>query len=294
MNNYEKVNGIIVIDKPKDYTSRDIVNIVSKTFHTKKVGHTGTLDPIATGVLVVCVNKATKLVELLSSLDKEYVADFEFGTLTDTLDNTGKVISDEHIKIEKENMIKVLKSMIGKYEQVVPIYSAIKVNGRKLYEYARNNEEVILPIHKVEVYDLELLSISNENNKTHAKIRCHVSKGTYIRSLGNDIAKYFNTNAIMTGLRRTKQGKFLIEKAMKLEELNEKNELISITECLENYEKIIANDNIKNDIKNGRSISNIYNKDVILFVDKDQEAMALYHVEENINILKPWKMFKID
>lgn len=294
MNNYEKTNGIIVIDKPRDYTSRDIVNIVSKTFHTKKVGHTGTLDPIATGVLVICINKATKLVELLSSLDKEYIADFEFGTLTDTLDNTGKIISDEHIKIEKSDMIKVLKSMIGNYEQVVPIYSAIKVNGRKLYEYARNGEQVILPIHNVEIYDLELINISNENNKTYARVRCHVSKGTYIRSLGNDIAKHFNTNAIMTDLRRTKQGKFLIENAIKIEELNEKTKFISITESLENYDKIIANDNITNDIKNGRSISNIYDKDVVLFVDQNEEAMALYHIEEDINILKPWKMFKID
>lgn len=294
MNNYEKTNGIIVIDKPKDYTSRDIVNIVSKNFHTKKVGHTGTLDPIATGVLVVCVNKATKLVELLSSLDKEYVADFEFGTLTDTLDSTGKIISDEHIRIEKDDMIKVLKNMIGKYEQVVPIYSAVKINGRKLYEYARNNEQVVLPIHNVEIYDLELISISNENDKTYAKIRCHVSKGTYIRSLGNDIAKHFNTNAIMTNLRRTTQGKFLIDCAIKLEELNENTKLISITECLENYDKVIANDNITNDIKNGRSISNIYDKDVVLFIDKNLVAMALYHIEEDANILKPWKMFKID
>lgn len=294
MNNYEETNGIIIIDKPKDYTSRDIVNIVSKTFHTKKVGHTGTLDPIATGVLIVCVNKATKLVELLSSLDKEYVADFEFGTLTDTLDNTGKIINDEHIEIAKEDMVKVLKSMIGEYKQVVPIYSAVKVNGRKLYEYARNNEQVILPIHNVEIYDLELISITNKNNKTYAKIRCHVSKGTYIRSLGNDIAKHFNTNAIMIDLRRTKQGKFLIDDCIKLEQLNENTKLISITDCLKNYDKVIANDNIKNDIKNGRSISNIYNKDVILFVDEDQTAMALYHIEEDINILKPWKMFKIN
>src|SRR5574344_66818 len=215
------MDGILIIDKPKDYTSRDVVNVVGKKFHTKKIGHTGTLDPLATGVLVVCLNKGTKLVELLSSLDKEYIATFEFGTLTDTLDNTGNILKDENVKIEKEDLEKVLAKMIGKYNQVVPIYSAIKVNGKKLYEYARNNEEVELPVHNVDIYDLELLDFYDQNFKPYAKIRCHVSKGTYIRSLGNDIANYLNTNAIMTDLRRGKQGKFLIENAMKLDEINE-------------------------------------------------------------------------
>lgn len=287
------MDGILIIDKPKDYTSRDVVNVVGKKFHTKKIGHTGTLDPLATGVLVVCINKGTKLVELLSALDKEYIATFEFGTLTDTLDNTGNILKNEKISIDKTKLQEVLNKMIGNYNQVVPIYSAVKVNGKKLYEYARNNEEVELPVHNVEIYDLELLDFYEQNFKPYAKIRCHVSKGTYIRSLGNDIANYLNTNAIMTDLRRVKQGKFLIENAMKLDEINENTELISITECLSNYYKVVANTNIRDDIRNGRSISNVYDKSEVLFVDNNNIALALYQSNEE-GILKPWKMFKID
>lgn len=287
------MDGILIIDKPKDYTSRDVVNVVGKKFHTKKIGHTGTLDPLATGVLVVCINKGTKLVELLSALDKEYIAIFEFGTLTDTLDNTGNILKNEKISIDKTKLQEVLNKMIGNYNQVVPIYSAVKVNGKKLYEYARNNEEVELPVHNVEIYDLELLDFYEQNFKPYAKIRCHVSKGTYIRSLGNDIANYLNTNAIMTDLRRVKQGKFLIENAMKLDEINENTELISITECLSNYYKVVANTNIRDDIRNGRSISNVYDKSEVLFVDNNNIALALYQSNEE-GILKPWKMFKID
>lgn len=287
------MDGILIVDKPKDYTSRDVVNVVSKIFHTKKVGHTGTLDPLATGVLVVCLNKGTKLVELLSSLDKEYIATFEFGTLTDTLDNTGNILKDENVKIEKEDLEKVLAKMIGKYNQVVPIYSAIKVNGKKLYEYARNNEEVELPVHNVDIYDLELLDFYEKKSKSYAKIRCHVSKGTYIRSLGNDIALFLNTNAIMTDLRRIKQGDFSIDNALKLDEINENTSMIPITNCLSKYYKVIANETISSDIKNGRSIPNIYGKEDVLFVDDKDTALALYH-DNNENILKPWKMFKID
>lgn len=287
------MDGIIIIDKPKDYTSRDVVNIVGKTFHTKKVGHTGTLDPLATGVLVVCVNKATKLVEMLTSLDKEYIAEFEFGTLTDTLDSTGKVIKSESIHIEEDKLKEVLNSMIGEYPQTVPLYSAIKVDGKKLYEYARNGEEVELPVHNVNIFGLELLSIDYSNDKTYARIKCHVSKGTYIRSLGNDIACKLNTNAIMTELRRTKQGEFKLEDSIKLEDLKEDTKLKSISDCLNNYHKVLVNSNLINDIKNGRSVPNIYDEDAVLFINEDNEAMALYMSGEDKSILKPWKMFKI-
>lgn len=287
------MDGILIIDKEENYTSRDIVNIVGKNYHTKKVGHTGTLDPIATGVLVVCVNKATKLVEILTCLDKEYIATFEFGTLTDTLDNTGKVLKDEYCHIEKEELINTLNKMIGENKQIVPIYSAVKVNGKKLYEYARNNEDVKLPVHDVKIFGLELLEFHYKDNKTIAKIKCHVSKGTYIRSLGNSIASYFNTNAIMTSLRRTKQGKFLIENAISLDYLNENTKLISISKCLSNYYKKVANEHEKKYIKDGRCLENIYSEKEILFVNSDDDALALYVLDNNDNLLKPWKMFKI-
>ena len=139
------MNGIIVVNKPKGITSRDVVNKVCKILNTKKVGHTGTLDPIASGTLVLCIGNATKLVEELTSYDKEYIATVKLGVLTDTLDTTGKVLKRQNTELKKEELIKTLNSFIGTYEQEVPIYSAVKINGKKLYEYARCNIDVTLP-----------------------------------------------------------------------------------------------------------------------------------------------------
>ena len=285
------MDGIVIIDKPKNYTSRDVVNIVGKTFKTKKVGHTGTLDPLATGVLVVCINKGTKLVELITSLDKEYIANFTLGINTDTLDSEGTILYEEDNKYTKEEIEKVLKTMIGEYNQEVPIYSAIKVNGKKLYEYARNNEKVELPSHKVNIYDLELLDINYDNNKTNIKVRCHVSKGTYIRSLGRDIASKLNTYAIMTDLRRTKQGSYSISNAISLDKLSNDN-LISLNDCLNNYKKVVLDDTNTKLIKNGCTIDNIYNEEYILFITKDKKVVGLY--KNNNNKLIPYKMFNIN
>ena len=182
------MDGVIVIDKEKDYTSRDVVNIVGKHFKTKKVGHTGTLDPLATGVLVICIGQATKLVELLTNHDKEYIADITFGIETDTLDITGTVLKEENTNFSREEIEKVLNEYQKEYDQMVPIYSAIKINGKKLYEYAREKEEIELPSRKVKIYKIDLLKYEQINNKTHIQIKCNVSKGTYIRSLIRDIA----------------------------------------------------------------------------------------------------------
>lgn len=283
------MDGILIIDKEKDYTSRDVVNIVGKKFKTKKVGHTGTLDPLATGVLVVCVNKATKICELLTSLDKEYIAEFRLGLLTDTLDIEGNIIKESKVNINKDDLVNALNKIKGKYMQTVPIYSAIKVNGKKLYEYARNNIEVELPKHEVDIKEIELLEYNNDL----FKIRTKVSKGTYIRSLGNDIASMLNTNATMTSLRRTKQGAFDIKDAINLEDINEKTTLIKITDVL-NYPKIIADENLEKDLLDGKIITNIFNNDIILFVDKNNNPISLYKIYDKDNSkIKPWKTFKI-
>ena len=283
-------NFCLVIDKPEGYTSRDVVNIIGKKFKTKKVGHTGTLDPIATGVLVICVNKATKIAELLTSLDKEYVAEFTFGLLTDTLDNTGNILKEEKALIKKEDIELSLKQMIGIYDQEVPIYSAVKVNGKKLYEYARNNEKVELPKHKVEIKELELLDIKYENDKTIIKVRCFVSKGTYIRSLGYDIAKKVDSIAIMSSLRRVKQGKFDIKDSYTLEQIeNNQYKMLDILDVLD-YNKVEIDEDLYKKIINGAIIDNIYNEDIILFTYNNQ-AISIYRTYEKDNKkLKPWKM----
>lgn len=287
------MDGVIIVDKPKDYTSRDVVNVISKIYHTKKVGHTGTLDPLATGVLIICVNKATKIVELLTSYDKEYIATFKFGILTDTLDSAGSILKDEECILEKESLIDAMKKIEGTYMQEVPIYSAVRINGKKLYEYAREGLEVELPKHEVTISNLELLDFNVEDNHTIVKIKCHVSKGTYIRSLGNDIASILGTNAIMTDLRRTKQGTFSIDNSIELKDITDNTKLISISECLNMYKKIVVDIRLEEDILNGMILDNIYSDDNILFIDSDNNPIALYTIyDKDINKIKPWKMFK--
>ena len=214
------MNGIILVDKEKNMTSRDVVNIVSKNLKTKKVGHTGTLDPLATGVMVICVGKYTKLVEILTSYDKTYEAEILLGIKTDSLDNEGVILKEEKAIVEKREILDVLNNFEKEYMQEVPIYSAVRIDGKKLYEYARNNEEVELPKRLVKINSLELISdVEHIDDKTKFKIRCNVSKGTYIRSLVNDIALKLNTIGIMNDLRRIKQGDFSIEQSYNLEQI---------------------------------------------------------------------------
>lgn len=284
------MNGVLVVNKEKDYTSRDIVNIISKTLKTKKVGHTGTLDPLATGVLVVTVGEATKISELLTSSFKEYIADIELGIETDTLDITGNILKEETVFKTKEEIENILSSMIGSYDQEVPIYSAVKINGKKLYEYAREKEEVELPKRKVEVKEIELLNYRQKEDKVFFKMRCLVSKGTYIRSLIRDIATKLNTIGVMTDLIRTKQGKFNIEDAYTLEQIKqEKFHLIKIQDALD-IDIVEVDDYLKKKIQNGSILENRYPKDTVLF--KQNTALAIYKkYEKDPTKVKPWKMF---
>ena len=283
------MDGILIVDKPKDYTSRDVVNIVSKIAQTKKVGHTGTLDPIATGVLVICIGKATKLVELLTSKEKEYIAEITLGMETDTLDITGNILKQEKVDVTKEQIDKVLESMIGFYDQEVPIYSAVKINGKKLYEYARNKEEVVLPKRNVEIKNIKRISeIKKEEDKIIFTIKTTVSKGTYIRSLVKDISKKLNTIGVMSNLRRTKQGIFDIENAHTIEEIK-KNifKLLTIEDALKDVETINVNNKLAFKIKNGVQIKDCYNKKLILFKNNN-DVLALY--EKDGDLLKVYKM----
>ena len=284
------MDGILLINKEKDYTSRDVVNIVSKYLNTKKVGHTGTLDPIATGVLVICVGKATKLVELLTSTYKEYEAEIILGLSTDTYDITGNIIKEENVNISKEEIESALKNMIGKYLQEVPIYSAVKIKGKKLYEYARENKSVELPKREVDIKSLELISdIKYDNNKTIFKIRTTVSKGTYIRSLIVDIAKSLNTIGCMNSLVRTKQGKFDIKDCYTLDDIKNNNyKLLNIEDILD-IDKIEVNDFLYNKIINGQILEDRYDKSLIAFT-KDNKIIAIYKKYQD-NKIKPYKMF---
>lgn len=285
------MNGVIAINKEKGYTSRDIVNIVGKVYHTKKVGHTGTLDPMATGVLVVCVGKATKLVSLLTATEKEYVADVLLGVETDSLDTDGNVLREENVDCDRTRIDQVLKSMKKTYLQEVPKYSAVKVKGKKLYEYARSNQEVKLPKKEVTIYDLERISdVFYENGKIRFQIRCKVSKGTYIRSLICDVAHELGTIGVMSGLCRTKQGEFELKDCVSLEQLKEQPTIQSIAHVLSIYPQKVVDGKEEEMILNGRKLSNRYNEKTIVFLNKDHRVLGIYQFDEEEQMMVPWKM----
>ncbi len=269
-------NGLLVINKEKGYTSRDVVNIIGKFFGTKKVGHTGTLDPLATGVLVLCLNRYTKLNEILTSDEKEYIAEVTLGIRTDTLDIDGNILEKKECYVDKNDLEKVLKKFKKSYDQEVPIYSALKVNGKKLYEYARNNEKVVLPKKNVTIKKIELLSF--EKNKFTFK--CLVSKGTYIRSLIRDVLNDLNVIGTMSNLIRIKQGVFDIKDAYSLEDVKNGNyELLKISDVLD-ISKIKVDNILKFKILNGVRLKGNY-PNRILFLDEDGRELAIYKKDKD-------------
>ena len=287
------MDGIIVINKPLGYTSRDIVNIVSKQLKTKKVGHTGTLDPKASGVMVLCVGKALKICELLTDHDKEYIAQVILGIETDTLDTdiNATITKQVDVNINKDEIEKVIKSFKGKYIQVVPIYSSVKVNGRKLYEYARSNTPVILPKKEVEIKDIELNSkILFKDKKAYFEIKTTVSKGTYIRALIRDIGKKLNYPSVMDGLVRIRLGNFNIEGSNTLNDIKSNNfKLHKITEVFPNIPVITVGDGVAFKIRNGVIMDNLFEADMAFITDNDNNLLALYKKENGK--CKPYKMF---
>lgn len=283
------MDGIIVINKPKGYTSRDVVNIVGKALHTTQIGHTGTLDPMATGVLVLCVGKATKMVELLTSESKEYEVELKLGFETDTLDMEGIVLREENVpNLTKEKIEETLNQFLGFQKQEVPIYSAIKVNGKKLYEYARNNQAVELPIKDITIYDIELISYQKDT----IRFKTYVSKGTYIRSLVRDIAYKLGTVGTMTALNRTKQGMFSIEDAYTIEDI--KNNAYKIQKIEESLPivKIQVEDDTIFKIKNGQILDRFFKDDMAMLMDSHHHPLAIYKTyEKDTKKVKPYKVF---
>ena len=237
------MDGILIINKPKQYTSHDVVAKVKKICG-EKVGHTGTLDPMATGVLPLLLGQGTKLSKYLINHDKTYIATIQLGKKTDTLDSEGSILEERIVDgklLNKENVQRVLECQIGKQIQTPPIYSAIKVNGKKLYEYARKGVEVEIPKREIEIYNIELLDI-NEKDKT-IEFKVHCSKGTYIRTLCENIAEKLGTIGYMKELNRVQVGQFNLNQAITVEELekNKENEkflnqhLITVQNFFEKY-----------------------------------------------------------
>ncbi len=284
------MNGIIVINKPLGYTSRDVVNELCKKFNTKKVGHCGTLDPGASGVLVICLGKALKVCELLTGHDKEYIAGVTLGIETDTLDMDGIIIKNENVDINDKGIISTVNSFVGNYSQEVPKYSAIKVNGKKLYEYARNNIDIVLPRRYVQIHDISIINdIVHENGKINFKIKCNVSKGTYIRSLVRDIGFKLGIPSVMSSLVRTKQGNFSIENSYSLDDINSNNyKLLNITDAFD-FPIIKVDDDMAFKIKNGVILDRFFDNDMAFIMDKDDNLLALYKLDNDK--CKAYKVF---
>ena len=246
------MDGIILINKQKNYTSHDVVNKVKKITKSK-VGHTGTLDPNATGVLPLLLGNATKISKYLINHDKEYEVLLQLGTKTDTADAEGKIIEEKDVNIEslsEENVKKVLSTFLGKQKQMPPMYSAIKVNGKKLYQYARQGQEVEIKPREIEIYEIKLTNLDKKQKQISLVVSC--SKGTYIRSLCEDIADRLGTVGFMKELNRTKVGEFNIKDCVKVEEFEEKynkndfSDIITIEEIFKENPKIeLDNLNIK-------------------------------------------------
>ena len=284
--------GFLNIYKPKGMTSFDVVAKLRRVTKIKQIGHTGTLDPFAVGVLPICIGKATRLIEYLDD-DKEYLATVQFGKDTDTYDLDGTVTKTYDKKITQEDLISILDDFRGKIEQLPPIYSAIKVNGKKLYEYARNGEEVEIKPRKVFISKLELESFDYE--KQEAKILVDCSKGTYIRSIAYDIGQKLNCGGYLTALERTKAGLFNREHSIPLENFGEvsdvRNKLVNPIDVLP-LSKVELNDVEKERVNHGMAIYNrgFKNSDVVILAYGGR-IHAIGMVEDNQILVK--KVFEV-
>ncbi len=254
------MNGIIVINKPKGKTSHDMVYFTRRLTGVKKVGHTGTLDPDATGVLPICIGNATKAADMLTLSDKRYIAELILGKTTDTQDASGEVLTECKVNVSEEEIIRAVKSFEGVIEQLPPMYSAIKQNGKKLYELARAGIEVERKKRKITIYKINIEEIDIENNSVKIDVSC--SKGTYIRTLCNDIGQKLGTGAYMNALERTKTGPFELSKSYTVEELMKMKEagtletaIIPTDAVFADYPQIVLNEKQTRSITNGIRMS---------------------------------------
>lgn len=284
------MNGIIIVNKPKGCTSHDIVYKIKRMFN-EKVGHTGTLDPMAEGVLPILIGRGTQLSKYLINHNKKYIVKLQLGIKTDTADSEGKIIEERIVNMEllnRENILNILKTFIGKQEQIPPIYSAIKVNGKKLYEYARKGQEVVLKSRQIEIFGIKLIDYSKENKQIQFEVFC--SKGTYIRSLCEDIATKFETVGFMKELKRTQVGDFKIEDSVIVNDLvdNLQNDSFIKQKIISVEDLFIKNQKIKLDKRklqlffNGVRLTQNYCDGVYRIYDQRDNFIGTGVVENNL------------
>jgi len=284
------MDGIINIYKPVGMTSHDVVNKVRRIVGTKKVGHTGTLDPDAEGVLPICINRGTKVADMLTVSDKRYTATFMLGITTDTLDISGEVLEERPVSVSKEEIVQAIRSFEGKIEQIPPMYSAIKVGGRKLCDLARKGIDVERKPREVEIYEINVLDVKDK----YFTIDVKCSKGTYIRTLGNDIGQKLGCGAVMTKLVRTQSSIFKINDSVKLEYLTAENyaNYLILPDELFDCKSITVKGDVLSRVLNGNAIPYMgKDGEEYKVYDEDGKFLCLSRMEDGL--LKVVKMFYI-
>ena len=249
------MNGIVIVDKPQDWTSQDVTARLRRVFNTRRIGHGGTLDPMATGVLPVFVGRATRGVEFFEHAEKIYEATIRLGLTTDTEDVTGTVLTEQEVAISEQEFLDVLPRFRGKIQQIPPMYSALKVGGQKLCDLARKGKEVERQPREIEVYELECLAFSGDT----ARLRVHCSKGTYIRTLCKDIGQALGCGGCMAALRRVSAGEYTIGEAVPLQTLldaeNPEQYLRTVDTMFRNFDAITLTPNQEKRCRNGNAFS---------------------------------------
>jgi len=290
-------DGVLLVNKPLNMTSRDVVNKVCKILKTKKIGHTGTLDPNATGVLALCVGPSTKLVQFLTSDNKTYIAEITLGITSDTLDLDGEITRRKEVNdISKEDIKNCLDSFLGAGKQIPPMYSAIKVKGKRLHELAREGIEIEREARDIFVHQLDLVSdVKLFDGKCSFKVEVNVSKGTYIRSLAFDIGNQLGYPALMSSLHRTEQGSFEVNDCYTLEEIeNGDFSIISKDDAMKSMKNVTINDEVlMTKIYNGAVIDRLCDGDENVAVYFKNKLLAVYQVYNKDNTkMKPVRVFK--
>ncbi len=273
------MDGFIYINKEVGWTSRDVCNKIQSIFHTRKVGHIGTLDPFATGLLVVTIGKGTKAGRFLEDAYKEYEAELVLGKKTSTGDLTGEIIESKKIPaLSKEQIIEVLKSFVGEYKQIPPMTSALKINGQTLYKLAHEGKNIERQARSVFVNSIELTSFDGNV----IKFKCNVSKGTYIRTLGEDIAEKLGSVGYLRLLNRTAIANIKVSESKYISEIGHKD-IISISKGLSHMLKVVVSGSEIEKVKNGVSLyfDKIKNCDIILITTDDDLPLAVYARKEN-------------
>ena len=285
------MDGIILLNKEKGYSSRDYGTKCAKALGEKRCGHTGTLDPLATGLLVLLLGSYTKLNDYINTNIKEYIVTLRLGIKTDTYDIEGKILDEKDVTFDEAKFYQAIDVLKNKKTQIPPIYSAIKVNGKKLYHYARNNEKVDLPERDASIYELEVLNIINkDSNRPEIKIRLKVSKGYYIRSFVFDLGELLGTNAVMINLERTKAGIFKIEDSSTIEDIKMNKYHLYKIEDVFSLPRIDVNLFLAKKIANGLQLdSREFDGDSMFFVYYDNHLIALYKPVENNLYSAIWK-----